>query len=182
MKKLLCLTLLLCLTGCIQVKNWGCYEQNFSHDEQLHGTWLEATASSGHRTFEIWPYLNGYILVPVKAQKKADANDNSDFFRTIRFGGYDFMLIGGLLYRYEIVGDKMSLLEVDTESHFEEIRKIVVLAETVKLEKIKSELIQSTYTTLEIERMDAAAAEALVELAARPDLWKQTGSARRLGD
>lgn len=182
MKKILCLTFLLCLAACIQVKNLGCYGQNLSHDGRLHGAWVEEKVGSGQQAFEIWPYLTGYIVVPHQPKSKEVSKDKSDIFWTMKINGYDFMLIGGLLYRYEFAGHKLKMFELDTEGHFEEIGELVATAKNIKLERIKSELAQLTYTTLNIEHMDAAAAVVLVELAARPELWKQTLNARRLAE
>lgn len=182
MKKLIGLTLLLYLTACIQVKNMGCYGQNPSHDERLLGRWIAQTSSLKPRNFAIWPYLSGYILLPSQAKHRVDANDNSDLFWTIKLSDYDFILMEGLLYRYELVGRSLKVLELDTEGHFEEIRQIVDSTETIKLEKIRLEWAQLTYTTLKIEVMDAAATAALAELASRQGLWVQTQTAQRASD
>ncbi len=179
MKNSLCLTLLLCLTACVQVKNWGCYGQSFFHDERLLGYWIAETEKPERQLYTIWPYQTGYIVASGASKAKQAAEHKHELFWTIKIEGLDFMTIEGLLHRYEFAGDQLRVLELDTEGRSELIRKTLAASDNFHLDEVKFELAQLTYKVLKIERLDAASAAILVKLASKPELWKQKLSAHR---
>ena len=179
MKNSLCLTLLLCLTACVQVKNWGCYGQSFFQDTRLLGNWITETDKPERQLFKVWPYQTGYIVASGASKLKQVAEHKHELFWTIKIEGLDFMTIGGLLHRYEFVDDQLRVLELDTEGRSEQIRTTLAASDNFHLDEVKFERAQLTYKVLNIERLDAASAAMLVKLASKPELWKQKLSARR---
>jgi hypothetical protein len=122
MKKLFAACLLLLLTSCLEVENYGDYWDKGSIDPSLSGKWLKIS-----ETDEVTPTGQSFIFTPKDGSYQVQtfshgkpADDDGPIYpvRTITVGPYKFLAKGpdqGSMVRYTVEGNAVVFYELNSK-------------------------------------------------------------------
>jgi len=179
----LCLILLM-LSSCITVEDFGSYWSKGTVDTALLGTWGEWNPEHKNNILPVTITNNGSALriVFLDGNGAIRKDQDSGAGRTLKAGNYTFLMttaevaiqdgqhVKGLLYRYKVEGDKIHVYSLYSDPMVEFLKRNYPKEENF-IAKLGSPDCKHKCSDVSIKTLDAGVYKILSEIPDTPEFW-----------